>query len=67
MGGVFSTNKTMGEAPEMFYVNEFAKVVPEVQSNHVNNVDDCSTWYEEIIDDDLKWSFKLNRFVIYPF
>lgn len=57
----------MGEAPEMFYVNGFAKVVPEVQPNHVNNVDDSSTWYEEIIDDDLKWSFKLNRFVIYPF
>jgi hypothetical protein len=51
------------EAPEVLYVNGSSKVVPETQQNHVNNVDGSDTWYEEVIDDDLKWSFKLNRFV----
>lgn len=66
----------MGEAPEMLYVNGFSKfvfflkkqlskfVLETEKTNHGNNVDDSSTWYEEVIDDDLKWSFKLNRFVI---
>ncbi|PNX89215.1 thermospermine synthase ACAULIS5-like protein [Trifolium pratense] len=50
----------MGEAPEVLYVNGSSKVVPETQQNHVNNVVGSDTWYEEVIDDDLKWSFKLN-------
>ncbi|KAK2398844.1 amp-CoA ligase [Trifolium repens] len=48
------------EAPEVLYLNGSSKVVPETQQNHVNNVDGSDTWYEEVIDDDLKWSFKLN-------
>jgi len=55
----------MGEAPEVFYINGFSKFGHETQQqNHVNDQNHDSSWYEEIIDDDLKWSFKLNRFVI---
>lgn len=56
----------MGEAPEVFYINGFSKFGHEIetQQNHVNDQNHDSSWYEEIIDDDLKWSFKLNRFVI---
>ncbi|XP_050887283.1 thermospermine synthase ACAULIS5 [Lathyrus oleraceus] len=49
MGVVFSKTKTMGE-PQQNHVNN---------NNVVGDADD-STWYEEVIDEDLKWSFKLN-------
>lgn len=56
----------MGEAPEVFYINGFSKFGHEIetQQNHVNDQNHDSSWYEEIIDEDLKWSFKLNRLVI---
>lgn len=54
----------MGEAP-VFYINGFSKFEHEIQQqNHVNDQNHDSSWYEEIIDEDLKWSFKLNRFLI---
>jgi len=57
----------MGEAPEVFYINGFSKFEHEIetqQNHHVNDQNHDSSWYEEIIDEDLKWSFKLNRLVI---
>lgn len=56
----------MGEAPEVFYINGFSKFSHEIetQQNHFDDQNHDSSWYEEIIDEDLKWSFKLNRFVI---
>ncbi|KAJ4708963.1 Thermospermine synthase [Melia azedarach] len=53
----------MGEAVEIFYENGFSKVCNENNQNMNGNGhqhQDCS-WYEEIIDEDLKWSFALNR------
>ncbi|XP_057424374.1 thermospermine synthase ACAULIS5-like [Lotus japonicus] len=50
----------MGEAPEVFYINGFSKFGHETQQNNGNHQNHDSTWYEEVIDDDLKWSFKLN-------
>uniref|UniRef100_A0A0R0FGZ7 thermospermine synthase n=1 Tax=Glycine max TaxID=3847 RepID=A0A0R0FGZ7_SOYBN len=53
----------MGEAPEVFYINGFSKFEHEIetqQNHHVNDQNHDSSWYEEIIDEDLKWSFKLN-------
>ncbi|CAJ1972900.1 unnamed protein product [Sphenostylis stenocarpa] len=51
----------MGEAPEVFYINGFSKFGHETQQqNHVNDQNHESSWYEEMIDEDLKWSFKLN-------
>ncbi|KAG2390196.1 Thermospermine synthase [Vigna angularis] len=50
----------MGEAP-VFFINGFSKFEHEIQQqNHVNDQNHDSSWYEEIIDEDLKWSFKLN-------
>lgn len=52
----------MGEVVDIFYDNGFSNkgcndtTNPNLNGNH----QDCS-WYEEIIDDDLKWSFALNR------
>ncbi|OAY54149.1 thermospermine synthase ACAULIS5 [Manihot esculenta] len=44
----------MGEAVEIIYTtNGFSKLCTQ---NH-----DQSSWYEETIDDDLRWSFALNR------
>jgi len=60
---IFSS-PNMGEAP-VFYINGFSKFEHEIQQqNHVNDQNHDSSWYEEIIDEDLKWSFKLNRFLI---
>ncbi|KAL2317948.1 hypothetical protein Fmac_031824 [Flemingia macrophylla] len=50
----------MGEAPQVFYINGFSKFGHETQQNHVNDHNNDSSWYEEKIDDDLRWSFKLN-------
>ncbi|KAL5071608.1 hypothetical protein RYX36_022495 [Vicia faba] len=52
MGVVLSKTKTMGEPKQNHVINN---------NNNLNLVDDDdSTWYEEVIDEDLKWSFKLN-------
>nr|XP_023927231.1 thermospermine synthase ACAULIS5-like [Quercus suber] len=54
----------MGEAIQFFhtngYANGFLKIHEETNQTLTNNHDDCS-WYEEVIDDDLKWSFALKR------
>lgn len=56
----------MGEAIQFFhtngYDNGFLKIHEETNQTLTNNHEDCS-WYEEVIDDDLKWSFALKRFV----
>lgn len=50
----------MGEAPEVFYVNGFHKFGHETEQDLANEHNHGSSWYEEVIDDDLKWSFALN-------
>jgi hypothetical protein len=56
----------MGEAPELHYVNSFSKFGhdDQIEQHLANNYDHDFSWYEEVIDDDLKWSFALNRFTI---
>ena len=49
----------MGEAVEIFLANGFPSFY-EKSDQKLNNHKD-SSWYEEVIDDDLKWSFALNR------
>lgn len=49
----------MGEAVE-FFANGFSKNCDE--TNQLDSLHNCS-WYEEVIDDDLKWSFAVKRFV----
>ncbi|TXG61804.1 hypothetical protein EZV62_013167 [Acer yangbiense] len=51
----------MGEVVEIFYENGFPNKVICNDTPTNPNHQDCCTWYEEIIDDDLKWSFALNR------
>ena len=55
----------MGEAVEIFIANNngFSNFYEKTDQKINTNVED-SCWYEEVIDDDLKWSFALNRFVI---
>lgn len=54
----------MGEAPKLLYVNGFPKYGHDEIDHHLtNNYDHDIAWYEEVIDDDLKWSFALNRFI----
>lgn len=58
----------MGEAPEVFYVNNssngFTKFGHETDQNFTHHNHDSSTsWFEEVIDHHLKWSFALNRFL----
>lgn len=51
----------MGEAVEIVHaINGFSKNCYE-EADHLSD-NDSSCWYEEILDDDLKWSFALNRF-----
>ncbi|WJX35402.1 amp-CoA ligase [Trifolium repens] len=52
----------MGEAPELHYVNSFSKFGhdDQIEQHLANNYDHDFSWYEEVIDDDLKWSFALN-------
>lgn len=54
----------MGEAVEVFVANGFANLYEKTDKtlNIIDNHKD-SCWYEEVIDEDLKWSFALNRFV----
>ncbi|XP_061374890.1 thermospermine synthase ACAULIS5-like [Gastrolobium bilobum] len=48
------------EAPEVLYVNGIPKFGHETEQDIVNDQNHNSSWYEEVIDDDLKWSFALN-------
>ncbi|PON46337.1 Polyamine biosynthesis domain containing protein [Parasponia andersonii] len=48
----------MGEAVDIFIPNGFPKFYEKPDQNLNNHKD--SSWYEEVIDDDLKWSFALN-------
>ncbi|KAF3446099.1 hypothetical protein FNV43_RR11278 [Rhamnella rubrinervis] len=54
----------MGEAVEVFVANGFSKLYEKtdhktlINDNHHHHKDSC--WYEEVIDEDLKWSFALN-------
>lgn len=62
----------MGEAVEFFHTNGFlsskfdhttkALINGNCNGNH-KDIDSSGSWYEETIDDDLKWSFALNGFV----
>lgn len=55
----------MGEAVEFVHaINGFSKnCYEEADMGDIHGDDsDSSCWYEEILDDDLKWSFALNRF-----
>ncbi|KAJ7966368.1 Thermospermine synthase [Quillaja saponaria] len=47
----------MGEAADIFFVNGFSEVCHELEQSDHHDID---SWYEEVIDDDLKWSFALN-------
>lgn len=59
----------MGEAVEFFHTNGFlsskfdhttkALINGNCNGNH-KDIDNSGSWYEETIDDDLKWSFALN-------
>ncbi|GAY37487.1 Thermospermine synthase ACAULIS5 [Citrus sinensis] len=48
------------EAVEILFENGFSKVSNDTDPNINGNLQDCC-WFEEVIDDDLKWSFALNR------
>ncbi|KAJ4830842.1 amp-CoA ligase [Turnera subulata] len=51
------------EAVEIFFTNGFPKICNEPDQNlnhHQKQSDHSSSWYEEAIDEDLKWSFALN-------
>lgn len=50
------------EAVEILFENGFSKVCNDTDPNINGNLQDCC-WFEEVIDDDLKWSFALNRFL----
>ncbi|KDP34042.1 hypothetical protein JCGZ_07613 [Jatropha curcas] len=51
----------MGEAVEIIFTNGFSKLCNDTTTNNNNIISlDDSSWYEETIDDDLKWSFALN-------
>lgn len=53
----------MGEAVEIMFGTGFPEIHKDTSPNQTlhSNQQDCH-WYEETIDDDLKWSFALNRF-----
>lgn len=66
----------MGEAVEFFNVpiNGFSKNHYDSDStifgsinNDNNNNNHANSWFEEVIDVDLKWSFAINRFVKFNF
>lgn len=54
----------MGEAVEIFYPNGFPKICNGTTKNQppVDETRQFDSWYEEEIDEDLKWSFALKRF-----
>ncbi|MFQ6642775.1 hypothetical protein Gotur_017998 [Gossypium turneri] len=51
----------MGEAVEIFYPNGFSKICNGTTKNQppVDETRQFDSWYEEEIDEDLKWSFAL--------
>lgn len=51
----------MGEAVEIMFGNGFPEIHKDTSpiQTLLSNQQDCH-WYEETIDDDLKWSFALN-------
>ena len=51
----------MGEAAEMFYSNGFSKTHHDSDQILSNQYHENSSWFEEEIDVDLKWSFAINR------
>lgn len=64
----------MGEAVEFYHLNGFLSSKFDrqdevlINSNVIGNInhediDGSGSWYEETIDDDLKWSFALNGLV----
>lgn len=58
----------MGEVVEIMFGNGFPEIHKDttpIQTLH-SNQQECH-WYEETIDDDLKWSFALNRFSSFSF
>ena len=48
----------------MFYINGFPKFSHETEQNLTNDQNHVLSWYEEVTDNDLKWSFAVNRFVV---
>ncbi|EOY30017.1 S-adenosyl-L-methionine-dependent methyltransferases superfamily protein isoform 2 [Theobroma cacao] len=50
----------MGEAAEIFYPNGFSKICNGTTKQNLDETHQFdSSWFEETIDDDLKWSFAL--------
>ena len=53
----------MGEAVEIFYPNGFSKICSGTTNQSLDDESrQFDSWYEETIDEDLKWSFALKRF-----
>lgn len=59
----------MGEAVKFFpYNNGFSSSKAYYENNHMmleqnqKEEENQDSWFEEVIDDDLKWSFALNRY-----
>ncbi|XVF89029.1 hypothetical protein PTKIN_Ptkin19aG0098400 [Pterospermum kingtungense] len=51
----------MGETVEIFYPNGFSKICNATTNQNLENEShQFDSWYEETIDEDLKWSFALN-------
>ena len=58
----------MGEAVEIFYSNGFPKICNGTTNQTIDDESrQLDSWYEETIDEDLKWSFALNRFEPYTY
>jgi len=52
------------EAVEIIYANGLSKICDGInQTPSDDQTHNDSSWFEESIDEDLKWSFALNRFV----
>ncbi|XP_022731055.1 thermospermine synthase ACAULIS5-like [Durio zibethinus] len=49
----------MGEAVEIFYPNGFSKICNGTTNQTLVETHQFDSWYEESIDEDLKWSFAL--------
>jgi len=55
------------EAVEIIYANGLSKICDGINQTHSDDqTHNDSSWFEESIDEDLKWSFALNRFVCAP-
>lgn len=58
----------MGEAVEFFPCNNGFSSNVHYENNHMilhqnQQEENQDSWFEEVIDDDLKWSFALNRYL----